>query len=473
MKSVFNFFKNGNNKGLRYKLMLAFSLMSIIPLLAFMYLVSIYIFPTAKSLIDISVIISIAIVVALLGLIFAKGLINPVIDMAIEAKIIANGEYDRKVMINSDDEVGNLGISINAMTQKIKVNLDELKGYGQKMKEINVDVHKKVLALSSLLQIGDIISGGSMNIDTLLEMAVEKAAMVFDNGFGVLYVARDEGGDFFAKTSYNVDKENLESLIIKHDGRNFLNRVLHERVIVVFDKSVKRTKEIDDFISSSNLKNALAVPIFSGRRDMGLLLIGTRGEDFKFKTDDIDLIKVFSKQITIAMESDSLSKKNEELEIKDELTNLYNKNYIEARLEDEIKRAIFYQRPCSFVLFNIDNFKNFREVQGELAAEDLVKKVAKVLKENSTPVGKAARMAGDEFALLLPEKNKREALILAEDIRKKVESLNLSKENKLSVTISAGLGENPIDGSTNDEISKKAAENLRQAKALGRNKVCA
>jgi len=458
---------------LRYKLMIAFSLMSIIPLMACTYLVSLYIFPMSKSIVDISAIILTAILIAFLGLVFAKGLIDPVIDMALEAKIIASGQYDRKICVASDDEIGNLGNSINAMTQKIKTNLDELRNYGQRMREINTDVHKKVLGLSSLLQIGDIISAGSVQLDSLLELAVEKAAMIFDTGYGALYLSKDEGGDFFTKTSYNVDKENLESVIIKHDGKNFLNKVMQDRSILAIDKSVKKTNEVEGFMSSNNLKNILAVPIYSGRRNFGLLIFGTRLDEFKFKIDDVDLVKVFAKQITIAIESDMLAKKTEELEIKDELTGLYNKNYITTRLEDEIKRAVFYQRPCSFVVFNIDNFVAFRDKEGELAAEELVKKVAKVVRDGVSPVGKVARISGDEFAMLLPEKNKKESILIADDVRKRVESAPLLKDSKIKVTISAGVGENPIDGATGDEIYKKALENLKQAKALGKNKIFA
>src|SRR3989338_8062441 len=113
--------------------------------------------------------------------------------------------------------------------------------------------------------------------------------------------------------------------------------------------------------------------------------------------------------MTIAIENDLLMKKTEELTITDDLTDLYNKAYIMSRLEEEIKRAIFYQRPCSFIIFNIDNFKAFREANGELVGEEVIKKVAKFIKDNADPIGKVARIGGDEFAMLLPEKNKRGA----------------------------------------------------------------
>lgn len=460
------------NKGLRYKLMVSFSLMTVVPLLACVYAISPYLFPGLPQTVDINLIVFISLIIAILGFIVAKGVVNAVVELATEARKIAGGDYTRKIPVASEDELGSLGQSINKMTQRIRSNLDELKGYGQSMKDINVEIHKKVLALSSLLQIGDIISAGStIQIDPLLEMAVEKAANLFDTGFGVLYMPRAEGGDFVMKTAHNLDKEKLEKVVIRIGGNSIIEKAMDEKSVVKIDGGAKMQKEFDDFKKAYNLKNALVIPIHSDRGSLGLLLVGNRLVDFRYSSDDIDLVTVFAKHITIAIESDLLNKKNEELITRDNLTGLFNKRFVLMRLEEEIKRAIFYQRPCSFIVFNIDNFRSFRETKGELAAEEALKRIAKVVKDNTIPVGKAARIGGDEFAMLLPEKNKREASFIAEEVRNKIGSTNVLKEGTASLTVSVGVSENPIDGATSDELFKKAFDAMKQAKSSGKNKV--
>ncbi|MBN2453267.1 MAG: diguanylate cyclase [Candidatus Omnitrophica bacterium] len=459
------------NKGLRYKLMIAFSLMTVIPLLTCFYGLSPAIFPGFQIYVDISLIVVVSIVISLLGMIIACNIVNSVVELASETRRIASGDFDKRVKISADDEVGNLGQSINMMTQKIKSNLDELRAYGQNMKEINVEIHKKVLTLSSLLQIGDIVSAGTVQIDSLLELAVEKASSLFDSGFGALYTPRVEGGDYIAKTCYNIDKEKVAEIVIKKNGRGILEKAVENRSILRIDGSIKMTKEMDDFKETYNIKNCLAIPICSDRLVFGLLLIGNRLDDFTYTGDDTELVNVFAKHITIAIESDILNRKNEELAVRDDLTGLYNKRYILVSLEEEIKRAVFYQRPCSFVAFNIDNFKNFRESKGELASEEALKRISKVIKDNTIPAGKAARIGGDEFAMLLPEKNKREAAYIAEEVRKKIENANVLKEGKACLTVSVGVSENPIDGSTSDELFKKATSAVEKAKVLGKNRV--
>lgn len=459
------------NKGLRYKLLLAFSLMSIIPLLACTYIISLYVFPQIDSLATTSIVIFVSILIALLGLFLARSLVDPVIDMAIEANMIANGQYDRSLRAQSDDEVGDLAASINVMTQKIKTNLDELKSYGQKMREINTDVHKKVLALSSLLQIGDVISSGSIKLEPILEMAVEKASLLFDTGFCVLYTAKDSESDFICTVESGEDAEGLKQMTIKRKAHGFLENAVETRSILAIDAGSKQSKDTEDFKAKYGIKCFIAIPIYSGRRNFGLLMIGSRIADHRYRNEDVELAKVFAKQIVIAIESDLLNKKTDELEIKDELTDLYNKNFILSRLAEEIKRAIFYQRPCSFVIFGIDDFVGFRNTHGELAAEEALRRMAKLIRDNMVPIGKAARISADEFAILLPEKNKKESYNIAEEIRKKIEVSNFVKTGTGTLTVSGGVSENPLDGATGEELFKKADALLREAKSSGKNRV--
>jgi signal transduction histidine kinase len=111
-------------KGLRYKLIMAFSLMSIIPLLACAYLTFSYTFPGYVEMINTAAVVVLSVIIAVLGLVLAKGLVDPVIDMAIEAKMIAGGDFNREISVSGHDEIGVLGESINSMTAKIRTNMD-------------------------------------------------------------------------------------------------------------------------------------------------------------------------------------------------------------------------------------------------------------------------------------------------------------------------------------------------------------
>ena len=81
------------NRGLRYRLLLSFSLMSVIPLLACVYVILNFLFPQMKDISEISLIVVASIILSILGLMLGKSLVDPVINMAVEARIIAGGDY--------------------------------------------------------------------------------------------------------------------------------------------------------------------------------------------------------------------------------------------------------------------------------------------------------------------------------------------------------------------------------------------
>ena len=183
-------------------------------------------------------------------------------------------------------------------------------------------------------------------------------------------------------------------------------------------------------------------------------------------------IDVFIKQTAIVTENDLLLKQTGRLAVKDKLTGLYNEQYIRGRLEEEIKRAIVCQRPCSFIVFNIDNFKQFHTLYGEIETENALRKMALILSESADEIDKVARFGDDEFAMLLPEKNKKLAASTAEEIRRKIEFAFSEEEvSARRLTVSGGLSENPIDGITAEELINKALDSLKAAKTKGKNRV--
>lgn len=444
------------SRGLKYKLLVAFSLMAVIPILSCVYLISPYLVPGFSDLHRFSVVILISLALSILGYMIEINIINSAVDIANEARRIAGGEYDRRIDLNDQDELGAISQSINAMTKKLRSNLDEIKNYGQNVKEMRSSMQKKIGALSGLLQLDDIIASGSMQIDSLLELAVSKAAAVTDTGYGALYMPRNEGGDLIAKVCHNIINERLTDIVIKREGRGVLERAIESRKILQASEDARLPKDLEDFRKIHGLTNFVAIPLHSDKTLFGMLILGNRLNGFDFTKDDIDLMAVFAKHITISIERSIMEKRNKELSITDDLTGLFNKRYVLMRLEEEIKRAIFYQRPCSFMVFRLENYLKFREAYGDAASDEALKRIAKVIRDNNVPVGRAARIGAGEFAMLLPEKNKREAAGIADELCRKIEHANMLKDGKAAFAVKVGVSENPIDGITSDEIFQKA-----------------
>lgn len=448
-------------KGLRYKLIIAFSLMSVIPLLVCVYIVNVLVFPHLENLSQVSFIVLFTGFVAFLGFVLARRIVDPIIDMALETRIIAGGDFSKRLRIDTQDEIGDLGKSINLITKRIRDSMVELHDYSMKTKEVNLEIQKKVLALSNLLQIGDLIAV-SEKLDTVVELVVEKVNEIEEDNFSVLFMAEANSEKMVPLAAHNVGISSFKGLSFNLGG-DYIGSIVSDKKPVKVDYSAKLTPQMSEICNTFKVKNCLIIPVLVHGKGGGFILTGNNKDDYEFRDDNIELVKVLAKQLGIAIENDILLKRTQELAIKDELTGLYNEKYIKERLDEEIKRAILFQRPCSLLLFNIDNFAKYRDVKGEMVTEDILKKVAKILKQNSTEISKVARMAGDEFAVVLPERNKKEAMALAEEIRKKI--------GETDVTVSGSVSENPIDGTSGRELFNKAAAFMKKAKAGGKNRI--
>ncbi len=467
-----NFFKKLSivPQGLRYKTMIAFSLMSLIPILIFGWVVITYIFPNLGvvfdlSLSNISIILLISIIISILGLLIIREIVDSVIKIAGDARGIADGEMDKLIEIEHEDEIGDLGKSLNLMTQKIRDNIEELKNYGEKTKLINMEINKKVLALSSLLQIGNFISSAE-ELKGILKFACDRIAAL-EEDTRCLILTRSGEENAITLTANSGSEDELLKHMALEAGSDYAD-------VIIVDKTSRSCPEgLKKIMETAAFKNLMSLPITLGRRQLkGLIVIGNDKDEFVFAEDNIELLKVFGKQINIAIENDILMKKAKELEVMDEVTGLYNEGYIHTRLNEEIKRACIYQRPCGYLVINIDNFKGFYDELGEKHSNELLKSVGSLIKKCVSDIDKVGRLKADEFGIVLAEKNKRQSAGVAESIREKIEK-GSAKELKASgkMTVSIGVSENPIDGSTADELMEKAGELVKNAKSLGKNRV--
>ncbi len=459
------------SRGLNYKLKIAFALMSILPLLVSTYLVSNYILPKTGLKIDIVVSMLVSIFIAVIGFFVIKEIFDRITSVSSVAKMIAAGDLDHKVQIEREDEVGDLGDALNQLTDRIRTNMDELKSYSDKTTQINLEIQKRVLVLSSLLQISSLISQGA-KLEDILRLTTEKSRLLANSDISFLLFLEEETGALYVKVSEGLNSQHVSKIRLE-PGQDMYNRLLKINKALILDKDNALPENVQlAFTDKFKSKNLLIVPVFLMGRVIGVLGIGNIQEGFSYEKDDMDLMNILARQVAISVENDLLMHRVEKLEVKDALTGLYNDSFIRNRLQEEIKRAIRYQRPCALVLFNIDNFKEFQNEFGLLHSEAALKKIANLIRESVTDTDRVARSGDNEFAVVLPERNKRQALGLAEEIRKKIEfSFAEEPDANKRLSISGSVSENPLDGVDAERLIAKAKESLNLAKDQGRNRV--
>jgi diguanylate cyclase (GGDEF)-like protein len=453
------------------KLKISFCLMSVLPLLVCVYLVSNYILPLAGLHIDVWISVFVSMLISLIGFFVIKDVFDRITSFSGEAKKIIGGDLSRNLDVDYADEVGDLGLALNHLTQHIRSNMDELKSYSEKTRDINIEVQKRVIELSSILQISSLISQGE-KLGDVLKIITDKVSVLAESEVSFLLM-RLEGEDNFLMEEASGKGSELLLRIVLNEKDELFARSIKSSAPLILDNKNHQTREMADYFSEKfHLKNALLIPVYSKGRAIAILGVGNSKESFQYQKEDIELLDLFAKHIAIAVDNDVLVRRLEKLEIKDQLTGLYNQPFIRNRLQEEIKRAITYQRPCSFVLLDIDYFGKFHESFGATQSEAMLKKIVSVIRDSVTEIDRIGRTGENEFAIILPERNKRQGLEIAENIRQKIEFVFSEEEDKSrKFTISGGVSENPLDGIDAKQLIAKAQELLQLAKKQGRNKI--
>ena len=158
----------------------------------------------------------------------------------------------------------------------------------------------------------------------------------------------------------------------------------------------------------------------------------------------------------------------------DRVTGLHSASSFLAALQNETRRAKRYDLGLSVLYLDLDNFRAINERHGELVGGILLREVAILVKNKVRDIDIAARVAGEEFGVILPETERMGAFLVAERIRREVERHGLRRGvdgRPIGLTLSAGIARYPDDATTADRLVERAEEALHLAKSRGGNAV--
>jgi diguanylate cyclase (GGDEF)-like protein len=157
----------------------------------------------------------------------------------------------------------------------------------------------------------------------------------------------------------------------------------------------------------------------------------------------------------------------------DPLTGLANRRHFDAQLARLLVRAELTGDEASLVLIDVDHFKRVNDQHSHVAGDTVLRLVAAEIARHSRVSDLAARIGGEEFAVLLPRTGIAEACAVAERLRASVAALELGQVAPgLQLTVSAGVAGSRHNGDA-EALLAAADSGLYRAKRSGRNKVCA
>ena len=218
----------------------------------------------------------------------------------------------------------------------------------------------------------------------------------------------------------------------------------------------------------------LCKPIVAHGNTLGMLYVQCQtAEQVIAVNQRMDGLRQLVQLTGMAIATLNLRTKLENQSIRDSLTGLFNRHFMQISLERELSRAARRKQTLAVFMLDLDHFKKFNDTFGHAAGDTVLKEIAEIFRSSIRTEDIACRYGGEEFTIMVPDVTPTIALQRAESIRRAVAGLRvpLDKEVYAEFTVSTGVAFYPEDGETADLLLRRADLALYRAKRSGRNQV--
>lgn len=260
------------------------------------------------------------------------------------------------------------------------------------------------------------------------------------------------------------------------DGLEAIEKLQEEHFdLVLLDLLLPNMKGEETFEKIKVMCDRIPVIIITAHGSIESSVELLRNGAVDYLTKPINL-KEFRIRVRRALEEQRLK----ELAITDVKTQLYNYQYFELKMEDEVRRAKRYKHSLSLIMLDLDDFKDCNDTYGHLAGDAVLREMGSLLKTLVRECDIPCRFGGEEFSIILPETDLTQALKVAERIRLRIQHHRFGDDSGgilQKITISAGVTTlDPLsDGSDGFDVNlviRHADKALYEAKRMGKNKAC-
>jgi diguanylate cyclase (GGDEF)-like protein len=227
--------------------------------------------------------------------------------------------------------------------------------------------------------------------------------------------------------------------------------------------------------------NYLCLPLLAQGETLGLLYVEDRislmapsPEAVQFEQAALRRrASAVAERVSLALANLKLREMLRNQSIRDPLTGLYNRRYLEESLHRELHRATRTRRTISLVMLDLDHFKHFNDTFGHQVGDILLKEVAGVISGRVRAGDLACRYGGEEFSLIIAEADAEGTHKCVESIREAIKHLSLHNRGQTlgTITVSAGIAMYPTHGENAEQLVRAADEALYRAKKAGRDRI--
>ena len=347
-----------------------------------------------------------------------------------------------------------------------------------------MDAHLEIIRLTdqlesrkrSIAQFYDFLRGVAATLDSekVYHSVLVKFSKMLKAERSSLMILNEESNELALEAALGAYSEQMGPIRIKL-GEGIAGAVLANGTPLVVrdvetDQRLPRTRP-----GHYKSRSFISYPITLGPRKVGVINLTERADGIPYENEDLSLLELMSPHLALIIDRTEWHRKAEafqKMSLTDPLTGLPNRRYLEERLFEEVERSKRYDTPLSFMILDVDHFKSFNDFFGHTNADRVLVMTAHILRNSIRAIDMSARFAGDEFCIVLPETEIKDAARIADRLRQAVcESEFRSEQGELMNGVSLSIGVSSFSLSRQSPLSiiESADRALYQAKTRGRN----
>jgi diguanylate cyclase (GGDEF)-like protein len=381
---------------------------------------------------------------------------------------IAVGDLTQDIDAYGKDELNQLARAFNSMMADLRIERasrqhaeDEVARGAVSLKAHSAELEQRTRTIDLLGRMANRLPG-SKNEDEFVKVIERFAPQILPGARGALYVLSNSQTILRQIGTWN---DPIGSAAEFTPSECWGIRRGHSHMIM------NATSDIGCMhVDSEQLSGYRCIPLIAQGETVGLLYIEEPQGTAAVSDQDLNAM---TETIGLSLVNLRLQQKLRNQSIRDPLTGLFNRRYLEESLELECSRAERSTKPIGIVMLDVDHFKRFNDTFGHEAGDIVLKHIGEVLRRSVRQGDVACRFGGEEFVMVLPETREAEALDVAERVRQSVQKLEIAYRNQLlgRITVSLGIALYPEAGQTPAELIEAADQTLYAAKNAGRDRV--
>ncbi len=309
----------------------------------------------------------------------------------------------------------------------------------------------------------------------LLPAVAQATGELLDSQRFAIYIAAPDGA-LDCEFSRGLSPEYVRWVLQNHRFLPEWQQVSRDGYVAVADVyQDQRTSPQVYYLHREKIQSYVLLNLRAKDRQVGVLALYW-GQPRTFSAQELEIARLFAQRAAeVIINADHFDQALQEA-LTDGLTGLPNRRALDRRLQEETRRSQRYQHSFAYLMIDLDGFKRVNDEYGHPIGDSVLKQVSIELRQIMRETDFLSRYGGDEFAVILPEADREDALAVADKIRHTLEKYLLllpNDERRQMLSACVGIAVYPEDADVPDELIRVADQRLYRAKRHGRGTLIA